>query len=95
MALANVAQVVAAADADRAERIVWSITSLRRDFSREKDMALANVAQVVAAADADRAERIIWSITDGEIRVKALVAIARLCLESEEFFERSERLSNA
>jgi hypothetical protein len=70
-ALARVAQVVAAANPDTAERIARSISK-----TDERASALARVAQAAAAANPDTAERIAKAITDRGNREAALAVIA-------------------
>ena len=76
--LARVAQVLAALDWDRAERIARSITD-----GYSQVLALARIGATVAATDLDHAarliadaERIAQSITDHDLRALALARVA-------------------
>src|SRR5262249_3018138 len=71
--LADLALVIAATDADYAERVARLIPS-----EDTKDTALVSLAQALAVTDPDRGERIVRSITDRYNNGKQAPALARL-----------------
>ena len=76
--LRGVAAAVAAADPDRAARLLTDAENIAQSITdpHKKALRLGDVAVTVAATDPDRAERIAQSITDLDEKVLTLHVVA-------------------